>query len=168
MRFSIKQSRLPQVWQRSILALWAHRPRSVRKQPKLRPLRSSRRENPIDKNSLRSPGAGSVFDLLFPRDRQPRSHRTRAPALGAPKLIDHARGFSLPALSYRLFPRSTLLSWAQPLRPPRAAGEGESEVDPAAQVLSPAGVGRLHGLQTSRAGPLKVLGTGIPESRAHG
>lgn len=90
------------------------------------------------------------------------------PPWGHPKLIDHARGFSLPALSYRLFPRSTRLSWAQPLRPPRAVGAGESEVDPAAQVLSPAGVGRLHGLQTSRAGPLKVLGTGIPESREHG
>lgn len=33
----------------------------------------------------RSPGVGSTFDLLFPRDRQPRSHRTRAPALGAPQ-----------------------------------------------------------------------------------
>lgn len=90
------------------------------------------------------------------------------PPRGHPTLTNHARGFSLPALSYRLFPRSTRLSWAQPLRPPRAVGAGESEVDPAAQVLAPAGVGRLHGLPTSRAGPLKVLGTGIPERREHG
>ena len=150
------------------MALWAHRPRSVRKQPRLRPLRASRRENPIDKNSLRSSGVGSAFDLLFCKTPSLDHTGLARPSRGHPTLTNHARGFSLPALSYRLFPRSTRLSWAQPLRPPRAVGAGESEVDPAAQVLAPAGVGRLHGLPTSRAGPRKVLGTGIPERREHG
>ena len=114
-------------------------------------------------------GGSVLLSTCFSRGTPNPDHSgLECPPRGHPALADHARGFSLPALSHRLFPRSTRLSWAQPLRPPLVVGAGESEEDPAAQVLAPAGVGRLHGLPTSRAGPRKVLGTGIPESKEHG
>lgn len=90
------------------------------------------------------------------------------PPPGRPAITGRTPESSLPALFHRLFPRSTRLSWAQPLRPLGAVGARESEADPTAQLLAPAGAGRLHGLQTGRAGPRKILGSGIPGSREHG
>lgn len=93
---------------RSILALSAHCPRSLRKQSKLRPLHSGRRENPIDKNSLRILRVESVFGLLSPRDPQSLSLRTGVAASGAPRAhrprlrFFAARAFSPPLPAFYL------------------------------------------------------------------
>ena len=97
-----------------------------RSNPKLRPMRSRRRENPIDKNSLRSPRVGSAFGLLSRPGSRSRALSLGAPVSRAPCARRPRPGFSLPALSYRPFPRSTRLSWAQSPRPLRAGGRGGS------------------------------------------
>lgn len=135
---------------------------------KLRLLRSGRRENPIDKNSLLSPwvrSASCLHSLLW---SQFRALSLKCRTRGHPALTVCALGSTLPALFHRLFPRSTWLSGPSLCDRSGRVGVGASETDPTAQLPAPAGAEFLHGLQPCRGGPYKVLGAGVPGSREHG
>jgi hypothetical protein len=107
---------------------------------KLRPLRSGRRENPIDKNSRRSP-AVRLHSVCWSDPGQSPERCIWGARIRGLLLAGRDPEAWLPALSHRLF-RVWLRSWAQRPRPLRAGGRPGSR-DPPDRPVSRSGRSQL-------------------------